>query len=145
MIVELALGKGSPRNCHTGSAADTRASCMGLQRTRASRSPSFGVLLGLCFCLLARTGELFLLDGRLVVFGAAPCVIFFEYTKRWQRLGIDEGITLTDEASICCLRALCVGLAPGDKVLGYTERRLRQAWSHVSACLGLSTRSGLPS
>ena len=72
------------------------------------------------------------------------CVVSFEYTKRGQRLGIDEGITLTDETSICCLRALCEGLAPGDRVLGYTERRLRQAWSHVSACLGLATLGRKP-
>ena len=109
-----------------------------------SGNPSLALLCVFGFSSLARTGELLSLERHHVLFGEANAVVAFEWTKRGQRLGVDEGLTIEDPVTLACLRRLCDGLAPGDRLCRHNERQLRSVWAHVSRCLGLDDMACRP-
>ena len=103
---------------------------------------ALGSLFG--FAVLARTGELLTLRREQVSFDRTSVVVSFTNTKRGQRLGIDEGVVVRDPITALALRALCVGLQPGDLILGCTERQMRAAWAMVARVLRLERMSLRP-
>ena len=51
---------------------------------------------------------------------------------------------MRDPITALALRALCVGLQPGDLILGCTERQMRAAWAMVARVLRLERMSLRP-
>ena len=109
-----------------------------------AKHPTLALLCVFGFTTLARTGELLSLERQHVAFGEHSAVIAFEWTKRGQRLGVDEGLTVEDPVTLACLHRLCEGLAPGDRLCRYSERQLRSVWAHVARCLELDTMACRP-
>ena len=62
----------------------------------AAGHPSLALLCVFGFSSLAQTGELLSLERRHVVVGKTSAVVAFEWTKRGQRVGVDEGLTIED-------------------------------------------------
>jgi hypothetical protein len=110
------------------------AFCGGLLRAGFARIAA-GSILG--FNILSRTGELLTLTRSQVQLGKDESVVVFSQTKRGQRLGIDEPVVIRDPSVLLVLRFLCAGLEPGDTLLQCSEKQLRSAYAHVSACLDL--------
>ena len=87
---------------------------------------------------MKETGELLTLTRGQIQLGEAEAVVVFSQTKRGQRLGIDEPVVVRDPSVLLLLRYLCAGLEPGDTLIQCSEKQLRAAYAHVSACLHLT-------
>ena len=107
------------------------AFCGGLRRAGYDRIAACSIV---GFNVLARTGELLTLTRGQIQLGEAEAVVVFSQTKRGQRLGIDEPVVVRDPSVLLLLRYLCAGLEPGDTLIQCSEKQLRAAYAHVSAC-----------
>ena len=91
------------------------------------------------FDVIARTGELLNLtvDDIMWATSSATALLRFRETKAGFREGVHQSVVVDEPVVLACLKFLCKGLKPGDRLLPLKEHAFRRLFSHVAQCLGL--------
>ena len=106
-----------------------------------------GVLVGLGFHCLLRTGELLSLKLEDVQLGAARAVLNLRLTKTSRRAGAFEAVTVSDAAVVEALRTL-VSIRAAQGLPGviwmHSAQRFRTSFRHMCSCFHLQNLNFQP-